>query len=394
MPCFLLPGSAKIVVNSHHMSKKILVIYSTVGLGHKYIALNIGAQLKELGYQVRFEDILQLQGGRLVNVSKKIYFWLINHAAPLWRLLYSDNFLINMLLPLRTKVVGNGHYQITKKAIDEYDPDLIISTELAASAVIVYLKNKGYYKKPFGVSFSDFHFQRFWFYKEVDFYLANIVEQKEKMIELGFPEDKILINGIPVSDGGTYDKNEVKAKLGITTSKTVLVTAGSLGFGINKKYVLNILEKLKKRLNDFTLLVVCGNYVELYDELMKVNDDKMKVYGFYQPMDELYAVADVFVGKPGGLSTTEALRKRLPIIVTHWMPGGEDRNIEYLTKNRLTMPVSDFRSNREEEIIEHIVSELETGAFKKQLETKSQEIEVLANTDPSRIGNFLKRVLG
>lgn len=376
------------------MSKKILIIYTTVGLGHKYVALNIGNHLRASGYEVRLEDILQVQSGKLVDVSKKVYLWLINSVPSFWKFLYMNKFLIKISLPLRTRVAGGDHYQRTKQLIEEYDPDVVIATQTAASAVVAYLKQQGYYKKLFGISFSDFHFHRYWFYDEADFYFTNIAEQKDELIKLGFPEDKILITGIPLSKSEEFDKAEVKARLGITTRKTVLVTAGSLGFGINKKYVLNLLSKLKDKLSDFTVIVVCGKDKALADELSTISDDKLKVFGFYTPMDELYTAADVFVGKPGGLSTAEALQKRLPIIITHWMPGGEDLNVAYLTKNRLTMPVSNPGSNRGEEIIKETVSELETGAFKKELETKTQEIKTLVNLEPDRISGFMKRILG
>ena len=52
--------------------------------------------------------------------------------------------------------------------------------------------------------------------------------------------------------------------------------------------------------------------------------------GFTTEMDELMAAADLFVGKPGGLTTSEALAKGLPMVVINPIPGQEERNSDHL----------------------------------------------------------------
>ncbi len=47
-------------------------------------------------------------------------------------------------------------------------------------------------------------------------------------------------------------------------------------------------------------------------------------------MDELMTAADLFVGKPGGLTTSEALAKGLPMVIINPIPGQEERNSDHL----------------------------------------------------------------
>ena len=47
-------------------------------------------------------------------------------------------------------------------------------------------------------------------------------------------------------------------------------------------------------------------------------------------MDELMTAADLYVGKPGGLTTSEALAKGLPMVVINPIPGQEERNSDHL----------------------------------------------------------------
>ena len=52
--------------------------------------------------------------------------------------------------------------------------------------------------------------------------------------------------------------------------------------------------------------------------------------GFTTEMDELMTAADLFVGKPGGLTTSEVLSKGLPMVVINPIPGQEERNSDHL----------------------------------------------------------------
>ena len=48
-------------------------------------------------------------------------------------------------------------------------------------------------------------------------------------------------------------------------------------------------------------------------------------------MNDLLASVDILVSKPGGLTTTEALLKNLPMIVPYYIPGQEEENLDFLT---------------------------------------------------------------
>jgi processive 1,2-diacylglycerol beta-glucosyltransferase len=47
-------------------------------------------------------------------------------------------------------------------------------------------------------------------------------------------------------------------------------------------------------------------------------------------MDELMTASDLVVGKPGGLTTSEALAKGLVFVIVNPIPGQEERNSDHL----------------------------------------------------------------
>jgi processive 1,2-diacylglycerol beta-glucosyltransferase len=47
-------------------------------------------------------------------------------------------------------------------------------------------------------------------------------------------------------------------------------------------------------------------------------------------MDEYLAAADLLIGKAGGLTTSEALARALPMVLIEPIPGQEERNADHL----------------------------------------------------------------
>src|SRR3954469_15889434 len=47
-------------------------------------------------------------------------------------------------------------------------------------------------------------------------------------------------------------------------------------------------------------------------------------------MDEYMAAADILISKPGGLTTSEAMARGLPMCVVNPIPGQEERNSDHL----------------------------------------------------------------
>lgn len=63
-------------------------------------------------------------------------------------------------------------------------------------------------------------------------------------------------------------------------------------------------------------------------------------YGYVNNVDVFMDAADCIVTKPGGLTTSEALAKGLPMIMNNPVPGQEDRNVEFLLNAGAAMKIS------------------------------------------------------
>jgi processive 1,2-diacylglycerol beta-glucosyltransferase len=111
-----------------------------------------------------------------------------------------------------------------------------------------------------------------------------------------------------------------------------------VGFGaVNAR---RMLESLMKASVPAQIVAVCGKNPALAASLEKLvarrSADELpavKVVGFTTEMDEFMAAADLMIGKPGGLTTSESLIKGLGWVVANPIPGQEEKNAIYLLEN-------------------------------------------------------------
>ena len=117
------------------------------------------------------------------------------------------------------------------------------------------------------------------------------------------------------------------------TRFTILVSAG--GFGVGP--VGHLMQALGGLSHSARVVAVCGRNdalrAELTERIQKFegrSSVSFTLLGFTTEMDELMTAADLYVGKPGGLTTSEALAKGLPMVVINPIPGQEERNSDHL----------------------------------------------------------------
>ena len=87
---------------------------------------------------------------------------------------------------------------------------------------------------------------------------------------------------------------------------------------------------------DFQIISVCGNNKTLKKKIDQlVLRKRIYNFGFVDNIDIIMDAADCIITKPGGLTTSESLAKRIPMILINPIPGQEERNMEFLLNNGL-----------------------------------------------------------
>jgi processive 1,2-diacylglycerol beta-glucosyltransferase len=174
---------------------------------------------------------------------------------------------------------------------------------------------------------TDFDVHALWLCRHYEQYFVALDETRAHLEKLGIPPNKLTVTGIPIDPVFALekDKREMRLKHGLAPDKiTILVSAG--GFGVGK--IEDLWTCLSEIQNDAQVLVLCGRNEELRKKLAKLG--ARNSIGYTTQMDELMSASDILLGKPGGLTTSEALAKGLAFVIVNPIPGQEERNSDHL----------------------------------------------------------------
>ena len=144
---------------------------------------------------------------------------------------------------------------------------------------------------------------------------------------------KVVVTGIPISAKFTIsvDAASVRKRMGLRDDLPVLLVLGG-GFGLGP--VAQILAEINKLPLIAQVVVVCGRNEELRRELAtQERRQPTHIFGFVNNMQDLLAVADLVISKPGGLTSSEALAMGKPIFVLNPIPGQEAANSDFLLEH-------------------------------------------------------------
>lgn len=330
---------------------KVLILSITAGEGHNSTAKAIQAELTQRGIDSNVLDTYEYISPTLSKLVDDGYLAVSGHAKHAYENTYrlaekrkrviDDDLNLTRLAnkPLSHKILG---------FIEGYDPDVIIYTHPFAGIILDILIAQGKIDvKTIGI-LTDFTFHPFWEECIRTNYVVTACEMLDHQARAkGFFDVQIKSTGIPIHPKFNVEipQAEARAQLGLDINKrTVLLMGGSMGYGNMQKSV----ESLDGMRDDFQLIIVNGNNKTTRAKIGEMNLHKRVLnLGFVSNVDVLMDASDCIITKPGGLTTSEALAKRMPMIIVNPIPGQEYRNTEFLLNNGAAMATSDTVSLEE-----------------------------------------------
>lgn len=322
---------------------KALLISVKAGYGHHSTAQAVIDCFRERGIECSMLDTFDYINTVLCESIDKGYMFATKNFPEAYGKAYSfldrrvERYKPSSPIAILSKIVSHK----LKDYIRDYKPDVIIGTHSYACMVMTYLKEKGDITCPTIGIVTDFTVHPFWESTNMDYYVTADSLLDNQMRKKGIPHEKILPFGIPIKNKfrKKIPKAEARRDLKLDDKTTVLVMMGSMGFG-NLEKQLEAIDSLDM---DFQVLCVCGKNEKMKKEIDK-NAWKKKIitYGFVDNVDVLMDAADCIITKPGGLTTSELLAKRLPAVIMNPIPGQEDRNMDFLVNNGAAIMANDI----------------------------------------------------
>jgi len=319
------------------MFKKVLILSAAVGAGHLRAAeaLEKAFDQTNAAREVKNIDVLEYTNPLFRRLYGKAYLEMVNTMPEVLGWMY-DSLDKPWENERRRLALDRLNTQPLINLLKREKPDLAVCTHFLPAEIISWLKAKKKIDFRQAIVVTDFDAHAMWLCHNYEQYFVALDETKAHLSKIGIPAEKITVSGIPIDPvfAETKDKTAMREKFGLDKNRlTILVSAG--GFGVGN--VEHLLEALADLQTPAQIVAVCGRNEELKEKLEKLarerlNNEKVvfKPIGFTREMDEYMSAADLIVGKPGGLTTSEALAKGLIFVVVNPIPGQEERNSDHL----------------------------------------------------------------
>lgn len=325
--------------------KKILILTITAGMGHNTTAKAIKDELTAKGVDCRIIDVYEYISPMLRDTVNKGYL-LSTSMIPVT---YGRAYRFAEWSTDKKDTVGsfvnitNSVFSIKfRKFIDAYNPDVIVCTHIFAAQLVCVMRSKGLLDMRIVGVMTDYTIHPFWtgIKEDLDYLITASEAINNQAVRKGFPLSMIKPLGIPVNPkfAVRIPKEQAREKLGIAPDQfTVLMMGGSMGHG---KMVTHV-KRLGSMTEDLQILAVCGNNDSMEARLRRMRSRKpLHVYGYVNNVDIMMDAADCIITKPGGLTSSEAIAKQLPMIMTDPIPGQEERNVEFFLNMGMALMIS------------------------------------------------------
>jgi processive 1,2-diacylglycerol beta-glucosyltransferase len=290
--------------------------------------------LREIDPGVRTQVVDSYKYAALV-VSRVVsdgYLRMVKTIPQMYRYIYDRAERATEVGPFRTWA-----HQFTagnlRPLIERERPDAVVCTHAFPSGAMAEYKRLYDDAPPVIGIVTDFAVHAFWIHDNIEGYCVATQEMRQLMIARGIQPDRISVTGIPVDPHFTRSEEPVHAireRLGLPLDRPIaLVMGGGLGIGP--------LERAMRALEDLRVpiaaVVIAGRNARAESRVLAAAESvsyPVRVVRFVDNVYDYMHAADVFVTKPGGLSTAEALAARIPIVLLKPLPGQEERNVRVL----------------------------------------------------------------
>ena len=324
----------------------VFVMHASVGSGHRSAALAVAEAFEKAkdsgdarmrGAEVEVLDILDF--GRVPINGDKTASMFTGPTRPVyditWRYTLTGRFLWGG---------GTAWSRVMFSKFTDYvrarKPAVVVCTHITAANAAVGARMLTGLRFPIVCVPTDYEIEGWWPHRETDLFCVATEAMAETLRPRKVDEGRMKLTGIPVRGGlgASFDIGSIRDELGIPRNKTiVLVMAGAhlpqpyVRFRATMDETLPYLGGL----SNMHFVFLPGRDEDYASHLKRRKEaegiDNMTIMGYVDRMPALMAASDLAICKSGGLTVTECLCARLPMVLLGRSYGQEKANTQMLT---------------------------------------------------------------
>ena len=293
----------------------ILILTGKFGMGHLSAARALQEQLSLDGHRAEVVDLFEYA---LPERAGAMYWWfnvLVTYGGVFYNL-YHD-------LTANDSGDGRGDDLLDglDRLLDEYGPDVVVSTHPICSAAMARYKLEGPSDIPLVTCVTDVTCHSEWLHPGTDCYMVAEESVRQGFIAKGADPDTVVVSGIPVS--GRFQP----ARKDHSQRRELLIMGGGLGLMPRRDSFYQALNALP----GVRTTILTGRNDKLFQRL-NGKYENIEAVPFTTQVDKYMARAHLMLSKPGGITCFEAIAARLPILA--WQPflKQEQENANFLVR--------------------------------------------------------------
>ena len=340
---------------------RVLILSATTGGGHNATARALGEQMEACAISYEIADALAFISKRLSEFISWGHSYVYRRLPKLFGVgyRYGERHSTDFLLDRCAKGADALHHYLEA---GEYDA--VICTHVFSGLMMTALRLRYSKAPPCYFVATDYTCSPGVARLDADGFFIPHPALLGEFVSHGVAAEKLFATGIPVDASFYKEENAdgIRRRLGLPTDqRLVLLGCGSMGCGNLERSAKMLLKSLPK---EVCLVVLCGTNQRAYELLRQYEGRGLVPLPFVQNVWEYLCAADIYLTKPGGLTTTEAIARQTPMILVNAVPGCETHNYRFLTRCGVACGAKSWRhANR---LLRRVLTE--EGALRGQKE--------------------------
>ncbi len=283
----------------------------------------------EPGRPVRIVDYFEYAGPRLNRLVRRLYVGSVRRVPLLYGIWYEATRTINNEDSLVQRLLDHYRVDRMRALLDSTRPAVVVSTFPIPAGIVSALRREHGYEVAQAVAVTDYTVHSQWIHSGVDLYMVGHEELREGLIGRGLGADRVVVTGIPIDP--RFGDPQVPRSEGPPWQ--VLVMGGAYGMLPGTlRLVAGLVE-----IPDVRVVLVAGHDRQLRQQgeelAQQLEPGRLVVTGFTREIPALMAGSHLLVTKAGGLTVSEALAMRLPLMIYRPLPGQEVANVDFLVRH-------------------------------------------------------------
>ena len=318
---------------------RVLILSCNTGEGHNSCSAAIQECFEAQGVHCEVADALRFISKGASELFARAHVAMYRHFPALFR--YSYSFLEKHPGAFRKKSPIHRFFSVGTRRLGDHIRaggfDAVICTHVFSAMILTETLRRN--PLPVRTAFvaTDYTCSPSMDQSDLERYFIPDQSLAREFLVGGIRPEQLVASGIPVRSEfyRCSDRETAGAAFGIPEGhRHMMMMCGSMGCGPMKQLTKLLAQKLTPQQH---LSVLCGTNKRLFRQMKRryADHQNIHVYDYVPDISLLMDSVDLYLTKPGGLSTTEAAVKCLPMVMIDAVAGCEAHNRRYFLNTGL-----------------------------------------------------------